>query len=542
MDEHNGPVGGQPLLTREILTLAAVFVLGASMTILDATIVNVALPTLGRDFRTSIATIQWVPTIYLLAFATVIPASGWATERFGARRVWITSLALFLAGSLGCGLSGSVAVLICFRVLQGIGGGMIIPVGQAILARAAGPQRMGRVMSIVGVPLLLGPVVGPVIGGALISAASWRWIFFVNVPVGALALALALRLLPDTPRSPAKLDVPGLVLLSGGIAAFLYGLAEIGAGTAGGALPGVAMATGLAMVAAFCWYAVRARKPLIDLRLLRSRGFAAGAAANLMLGIALFGVALLLPLYLEIVRGRSPLQTGLLLIPQGLGAALVMPVAGALTDRIGARPVVTGGVLVALAGIAAYTQLTAATSYWYLAVALLLIGAGMGATITPAMAAAFGAIDRRAIPAATAAIGTIQRIAGSLGTALLAVTLQHAIGARLPGFGGSITGAAALAHADPARAPPAMADAFGATFWVALGLTAASLVAALALPGRPAARQPSAGAQEPSAAMQDPLAGAQEPPAATQDPPAAAQEPSAATQTRHDPEAAGARR
>jgi MFS family permease len=204
-----------------------------------------------------------------------------------------------------------------------------------------------------------------------------------------------------------------------------------------------------------------------------------------MLGIALFGVTLLLPLYLEIVRGRSPLQTGLLLIPQGLGAALVMPAAGALTDRIGARPVVTGGILVALAGTAAYTQLTAVTSYWYLAVALLLIGAGMGATITPSMAAAFGAIDRPAIPAATAAIGTIQRIAGSLGTALLAVTLQHAIGARLPGFHGSITGAAALAAAHPARALPALADAFGATFWVALVLTAASLAAALALPGRP---------------------------------------------------------
>jgi len=164
MYSHNEAPGGQPLLTPEILTLATVVVLGAIMTILDATIVNVALPTLGRDFRTSIAIIQWVPTIYLLAFATVIPASGWATERFGARRVWIASLALFLAGSLGCGLSGSVGVLIGFRVLQGIGGGMIMPVGQAILARAAGPQRMGRVMSIVGVPLLLGPVAGPVIG------------------------------------------------------------------------------------------------------------------------------------------------------------------------------------------------------------------------------------------------------------------------------------------------------------------------------------------------------------------------------------------
>src|SRR6266568_4648501 len=395
MNGHNEPAGGQPLLTREILTLAAVVVLGGIMTILDATIVNVALPTLGRDFRTSISTIQWVPTIYLLAFASVIPASGSAAELIG------------------------------FRVLQGLGGGMIMPVGQAILARAAGPQRMGRVMSIIGVPLLLGPVVGPVIGGALVSGASWRWIFLVNLPVGAAALALALWLLPDTARRPTRLDVPGLILLSGGIAGFLYGLAKVGTGAGGGALPVASMAAGLAMVAAFCWYALRVPKPLIDLRLLRSRGFAAAAAANLMLGIALFGVALLLPLYLEIVRGRTPLQTGLLLIPQGLGAALAMPVAGALTDRIGARPVVLGGIMVALAGTAAYTQITAGTPYWYLTCALLLIGIGMGATITPSIAAA-----------------------------------------------------------DPARALPALASAFGATFWVALALTAASLVPALALPGR----------------------------------------------------------
>jgi len=280
--------------------------------------------------------------------------------------------------------------------------------------------------------------------------------------------------------------VPGLVLLSGGIAGFLYGLAKIGTG-GGGALPVASMAAGLAMVAAFCWYALRVPKPLIDLRLLRSRGFAAAAAANLMLGIALFGVALLLPLYLEIVRGRTPLQTGLLLIPQGLGAALAMPVAGALTDRIGARPVVVGGIVIALTGTAGYTQLGAGTAWWYLAAALLLIGIGMGATITPSMAAAFGAIERPAIPAATAAIGTIQRIAGSVGTALLAVTLTRAMAARLPGIHGSIASAGAIAAADPARALPALASAFGATFWVALALTAASLVPALALPGRRAA-------------------------------------------------------
>jgi EmrB/QacA subfamily drug resistance transporter len=495
------PQAGQPLLTREIVTLAVVVVLGSIMTILDATIVNVALPTLGRDFGTSISVIQWVPTIYLLAFASVIPASGWASERFGARRVWLVSLTVFLAGSLACGLSQSVGELIGFRVLQGLGGGMILPVGQAILARAAGPQRMGRVMSIVGVPLLLGPIIGPVIGGAIVGSASWRWIFFVNLPVGAAALALAAWLLPVTRgQRRAKLDVPGLMLLSGGIAVFLYGLAEVGQDGAAGAVPVAAIAAGLALVAAFCLYARRARQPLIDLRLFGRRGFAAAAAANLTLGIALFGVALLLPLYLEIVRGRTPLQTGLLLIPQGLGAALAMPAAGALTDRTGARPVVIGGITLALAGTAAYTQIAAGTAYWYFAGALLLIGAGLGATITPSMAAAFQAIDRPDIPAATAAIGTIQRIAGALGTALLAITLQRAITAQLPGFHGDITQAAALAAADPARTLPALASAFGTTFWVALVLTAASFAPALLLPGRRPAE--SSGEQPPAPSAQ----------------------------------------
>src|SRR5262249_15994757 len=275
-----------------------------------------------------------------------------------------------------------------------------------------------------------------------------------------------------------------------------------------------AMAAGLALVAGFCWDALHARQPLLDIRLLRRRGFAAGAAANLMLGIALFGVALLLPLYLEIIRGRTPEQTALLLIPQGLGAARARPAAGALTDRIGARPVVTGGVVVALAGLAAYTQITATTAYWYLAVALLLIGAGLGATITPSMAAAFQSIERPAIGAATATIGTIQRIAGSLGTALLAITLHHAIPANLPPFHGATRralagrrGAApAVAAAAPGGALPALAQAFGPTFWGAFALTVASLVPALALPRRRAgaAREPATQPQQPPAALHNP--------------------------------------
>ncbi|HEY2935117.1 MAG TPA: DHA2 family efflux MFS transporter permease subunit [Gaiellaceae bacterium] len=469
------------VLTREILAPAAVVVLGALMTILDATIVNVALPTLGRDFGTSISTIQWVPTIYLLAFAGIIPLTGWASERFGAKRVWLASLGAFMLGSLLCGLAWSIGALIAFRVVQGLGGGMIIPLGQTILARAAGPDRMGRVMSIVGVPMLLAPIFGPVVGGAIIGSASWRWIFFVNLPVGAVALLLAVKLLPAVPPWPhERLDTLGLVLLSGGIAAFLYGLAR---STAADAAAWAALGCGLALVALFVRHALRSPNPLLDVRLFAQRGFATATATNFVLGVALFGVALLLPLYFQIVRGRSPLETGLLLVPQGLGAAVAMPLAGSLTDRIGARRVVPTGVVVALAGVAAYARIGAHSPYWYLAAALFAVGVGLGSTITPSMAVAYQSLERRAVPQATSALNTVQRIAGSLGTALLAVALQRAMRSELPGFHGGLAEATALAARDPARVTPALAHAFGTTFWVALALTAAALVPALLLPG-----------------------------------------------------------
>jgi EmrB/QacA subfamily drug resistance transporter len=375
-------------LTREILAPAVVVVLGAIMTILDATIVDVALPTLGQDLHTSISTIQWVPTIYLLAFASVIPLTGWTAGRFGAKPVWLASLGLFMTGSLLAGLSPSIGALIGARVVQGLGGGMIMPLGQSMLAQVAGPKRMGRVMSIIGVPLLLAPVFGPLIGGALIDAASWRWIFFVNLPVGLIAVALAVRLLPAGGPRPAhhrahhraqRLDVPGAALLSGGLALFLYGLAETGQ-AAQVATPSALgpVAAGAVAVALFAWRALRVPNPLIDLRLFRQRGFATGTAVNLVLGVALFGLALLLPLYFELLRGRTPLQTGLLMAPQGLGAALTISLAGYLTDKVGARRVIPVGIVLALAGTAWYTQIGARTPYWALLAALFLVGTGMG--------------------------------------------------------------------------------------------------------------------------------------------------------------------
>src|SRR3954464_5314694 len=217
-------------LDRALIRLASVVVLGTIMSILDTTIVNVAIETLGRDLGSSLSAIQWVSTGYLLALATVIPLTGWSMERFGGRFMWMLSVFLFLVGSVLCGCAWSTGSLIVFRVRQGFGGGMIMPVGQAILAQAAGPERMGRIMAVIGVPTLLGPILGPVIGGLIVDNFSWRWIFFVNVPVGLVALTLAWRILPraKVSRRGAVLDIRGLALLSPGLALLVYGLSQVG--------------------------------------------------------------------------------------------------------------------------------------------------------------------------------------------------------------------------------------------------------------------------------------------------------------------------
>src|SRR3954468_17462863 len=214
-------------LDRKLLLVASVVVLGAIMSILDTTVVNVAVNTLARDFHTDLATIQWVVTGYTLALGTVIPLTGWAADRFGTKRRYMMSIGLFLCGSALSGLAWSAGWLIAFRVLQGLGRGMLMPCGMTILTRAAGPQRVGRVMAIIGVPMLLGPNLGPILGGWLVDDFSWRWIFFINLPIGAAALIASLRILPkDTPHAAERLDVLGFALLSPGLALMIYGLAQ----------------------------------------------------------------------------------------------------------------------------------------------------------------------------------------------------------------------------------------------------------------------------------------------------------------------------
>ncbi|WP_236551598.1 MFS transporter [Aeromicrobium sp. 9AM] len=208
--------------------MAAVVVLGAVMTVLDSTIVSVAIETLGRDFGSPLPTIQWVMTGYMLALAAVIPLTGWAAARFGGKQVWLFSLALFIGASALCATAWSTESLIAFRVLQGLGGGMVMPVGMTLVAQAAGPQRMGRAMSIVGIPMMLGPVLGPVVGGLVVSNVSWRWMFVLNIPLGLAALWLSYRVIERKPSMRAeRLDVFGLSVLTPCVVAFVYGLSVL---------------------------------------------------------------------------------------------------------------------------------------------------------------------------------------------------------------------------------------------------------------------------------------------------------------------------
>ena len=491
-------------LDRELMLVAAVVVLGAVMSILDVTVVNVAITTLAREFDTTLPTIQWVATGYTLALATVIPLTGWAADRFGTKRLYVISLALFVAGSVLSGLAWSAESLIGFRVLQGLGGGMIMPAGMTILTRAAGTDRVGRVMAVIGVPMLLGPIFGPILGGWLVDDFSWRWTFFINLPIGVAALAMALRILPrDVSQSDQRLDWTGLALLSPGLAAVIYGLAE--SGSAGGfGAPEVLgpIAVGAVALALFVRHALRTDDPLIDLRLFTNRTFAVSSATLVLVIIAVFGGMFLLPLYLQTVRGESAMSTGLLLAPQGFGAMLAMPIAGRLTDRTGVGRIVPVGLVLVGVTFLALTQLEADTSYWAFGAVLFVMGLGMGATMMPTFSGAMQALRQSAVARASTTLNINQQVGASIGTAVLSVLLATALADRLGGGGeGGIGAAAAVPPEARARIAEPMAEAFASTFWYALALVVvAFLVATPLLPKRRPAPVSDPGLEEGSVA------------------------------------------
>jgi EmrB/QacA subfamily drug resistance transporter len=458
------PPKAEPLkIERHVWVISGVVILGMIMSILDTTIVNVALDRLSTDLHSSISEVQWVVTGYLLALGAVMPVTGWAARRWGAKRVYLVSLVLFTLGSVACGLSSSLVALVVFRILQGVGGGMIMPLAQLIMAQVAGPKRMGRVMGIVSMPAMLAPIFGPVIGGVILQNLHWSWIFFVNGPIGVLAFVLAWRMLPDTDSGEAgPLDKVGLALLPAGAAIGIYGVSKLGTGAAlssAGVL--IPIVVGVVLSGLFVFHALRIERPLLDVRLYKNKVFAGASLTTFGLGAALFGAMILVPLYYQTVRGYSVIDTGLLNGPQGIGALIAMPIAGRLTERYGGGRIAIAGVLVLSLSTLPLAFVGAHTSVVLISLVLVVRGLSIGFSFMPAMTAAFSVMRPDQLSDATPQLNVVMRLGSAIGVAVLAVVLQRA--------SVHAHGSVALGHA------------FAHTYWWGLGIAVFSLVPCLLL-------------------------------------------------------------
>ncbi|GAB3198088.1 MFS transporter [Nocardioides hungaricus] len=468
--ETQAPIGHEPdQLDRGVIITAGVVVLGAIMSILDITVVSVALQTFQREFDATAAQVAWTMTGYTLALAAVIPLTGWAADRFGTKRLYLLAVVLFAAGSALCALATSLPMLVGFRVVQGLGGGMLMPLGMTILTRAAGPERVGRVMAIMGIPMLLGPIFGPILGGWLIDAASWHWIFLINVPIGVVAIAYAAVVLPRDHVEPSEtFDWLGMVLLSPGLALFLYGISTIPeTGTFFATKVLVPAVIGAVLIVAFVPWALNRRNvhPLVDLRLFENRNMTIAIVAMSLFAVAFFGAALLFPLYFQQVRGEDALHAGLLLAPQGFGAMLTMPIAGVLADRIGPGKIVLTGIAVITVGMAMFSTLTDTTPYAFLLASLFVMGLGMGGTMMPIMSAALATLRTHTIARGSTLMNIVQQVAASIGTAVFTVLLTNGL-------------------KESAPTPSGWAEVYGGVFLVAAVLVALVLVPAFFLPRR----------------------------------------------------------
>nr|WP_240311776.1 DHA2 family efflux MFS transporter permease subunit [Nocardioides houyundeii] len=493
---------GDDKLDKSVLLVAGVVVLGAIMSILDITVVSVALETFQNEFEATSAEVAWTMTGYTLALASVIPLTGWAADRFGTKRLYLLAVGLFTLGSVLCALADSLQTLVIFRVLQGLGGGMLMPLGMTILTRAAGPHRIGRVMAVLGIPMLLGPIFGPIVGGYLIEAASWHWIFLINLPIGAIAFIYALVVLPKDNVEPSEtFDWLGMLLLSPGLAAFLYGVSSIPEhGTFFAREVAIPTIVGILLVAAFVPWALNRRNahPLVELRLFANRKMTVAVIAMALFAMAFFGASLLFPLYFQQVRGEDALHAGLLLAPQGIGAMITMPIAGLMADKRGPGKIVMVGITLITIGMAMFTQLEADTSYAFLLGSLFVMGLGMGATMMPIMSSALQTLSDHNIARGSTLMNITQQVAASMGTALFSVVLTNQIKSSdsagaylgLKGMLSQATGdkAAELKAQLDAIAPvalPDLADSFATVFVVGTILVGCVLIPAFFLPRKP---------------------------------------------------------
>lgn len=491
-------IGGTERETREtrnetldprVWKVACVAVLGPLITNIDSTVVNVSLDALGKDLHAPLTLLQWVITGYLLSLALMLPLSGWLVDRCGAKRVYLGCFSAFTLASLLCGISSSVHTLIAARVLQGMAGGLLAPMAQMMVAREA-PRHIARVMSVMTIPVILGPIFGPSLAGLILQQASWHWIFFINLPIGAFAVALAAWILPSDGAGELRrtFDVTGFLLISPGLVLLLYGLEDLGANPGARSRNILCLAVALTLLVAFARYALRrGATALVDFQLFRDQPFRAAASTQFLTNGLAFGGQMLTPLYLLSALHLSPARTGLLLASGGIGALCAYPCMGMLTERFGSRRVSSSGALIALLASAALAATPPSSLVaWLICLILFVRAVGMGSISIPAVAAAYSSLPRAAVPVATTALNIVQRIGGPVATTIIAICLHH--GAALPESKGSSM---------------PNTGAFTATLWLLCAWNALIFLAALRLP--PARRsQAQADAREPAQLVETP--------------------------------------
>lgn len=416
-------------LDAKLMRVVFICGLAAVMAVLDSTVVAVAQGTFVTQFNSSQAVVSWTVAAYMLAFATVIPVTGWAADRFGTKRLFIGSVLVFMLGSLLCAISPTIMLLIVFRVVQGIGGGMLMPLSFVILTREAGPKRVGRLMAIGGIPILLGPIGGPILGGWLVGAYGWEWIFLINLPIGLVAIVLAAITFPkDRPAPAEKFDIVSVLLLPPGVTLFLAGVSSIPAqGTVGSPAVLVPTITGFLLVAAFVLHSFRTDHPLIDLHLFKNRVVTQANLALLVFGAPFVGLGLLVPSYFQVVMHQTPMQSGMHLAPVGLGAVLTMPLAGAFMDKRGPGLMVLIGLPTMALGLGIFTYGVATEAAYQptLLIGLAIMGLGVGCTTTPLSAAVLQALAPHQVARGTTLVTVNQQVSGSIGAALLGVILTQ---------------------------------------------------------------------------------------------------------------------
>lgn len=459
---HAANIPANDRLDPSVWKIAGVALFGALLAQLDATIVNVSLTNLAADLNSSLSTIQWVTSGYLLALTLALPLNGWLVDRIGAKALYLWCFSAFTLSSALCGLAWSAPSLIAFRVLQGISGGLLAPMTQMMIARAAG-KHMARVAGYMALPVLLAPVLGPIIAGAILQYASWRWLFLVNLPVGVIALLLVVLFLPSDRHETTRrnLDWFGLALLSPGLVLFLYGSERLDH-LAGRAI----LAGGLVMMATFLWTArQKGDEALIDLRLFSGKIFSTAAITQFLSNGSMFAGQMLIPAFLIQACGRTPGEMGWLLAPLGIGMMLTNPFMGTVTDRFGVRSVSAGGALLTLVATTPLIYLAShGLNLFVLIPALLLRGMGMSGVGLPSLTAAYASVSRQKMPMATTSLNIVQRLGGPTLTTVCASFLVWKLGSNSSGH--------------------AVSTAYAWAFLLLCGLHAFTFICAMQLPHR----------------------------------------------------------